>query len=231
MKEALETFVTFLKSPKPLKQVKYKYLLIRDFAALLILYVSFTILLLSVFGLLLHFDLIREYKGIDLLKEFGVLGTLFLACIVAPLLEETIFRCHLKDLNGAIYFIFLSLGALTVSQVNGIRIQLAIIGTALVLAVLVIEFLKKKSRFYATKFWIKIYPYLFYYTAIIFGLVHLSNYKDLTVTDPSFVFYIGSQAFGGLGLGYLRIKYGLIYSMLFHALFNLLMVSLVILFS
>lgn len=231
MKKSFQDFVFFLKKPSPLKQLKDRKVLIEDFAVLSILYVSFTIVLLSVFGLLLHFNLVNEYKGVDLLKEFGVLGTLFLACIVAPLLEETVFRYHLKDLNGAIYFIFLSLGVLGVSQVTGIRIQFTIIGTALVFAVLVIEFLKRKRRFLVAKFWIRIYPFLFYYTAIIFGLVHLSNYKDLTISDPSFVFYIASQAFGGLGLGYLRIKFGLIYSMLFHALFNLLMVSLVILFS
>lgn len=230
MQKSLQNFVAFLKKPKPLKQLKDKKLLLRDFTTLFILYVSFTTVLLSVFGLLLHFNLIKEYKSIDFLKEFGVLGTLFLACIIAPLVEETVFRYHLKDLNGAIYFIFLSFGVLTVSQVNGVRLQFAIMIIALVLAVLVIEFLKRKRKVFALKMWVKIYPLLFYYTAILFGLMHLSNYKDLTLTDPSFVFYIASQVFGGLGLGYLRIRYGLVYSMLFHALFNFVMVSLIILF-
>ena len=231
MKRTLDTFASFLKNPKPLKQLKDKNLLLKDFTALYTLYVVFSILLMSILGVLLHFDLVKEYKGIDLLKEFGVLGTLLIACIIAPLLEESLFRYHLKEMNSAIYFVFLSVGALIVSQIDEIRQQLVIIGIALVFAVLVIELLKKRSRFYVTKFWMKIYPYLFYYTAIIFGLVHLSNYEDLTLGDPGFVFYIASQTFGGLGLGYLRIKYGLVYSILFHALFNLLMVTLVILFT
>ena len=83
------------------------------------------------------------------------------------IIEETVFRYHLKDLKGAMYFFFISLGLLVISQINEIRLQTAIMAIALILAVLVIDFLKKKSRFY--------------FTAIVFGLVHLSNYKDLTV--------------------------------------------------
>ncbi|WP_420712341.1 type II CAAX prenyl endopeptidase Rce1 family protein [Pedobacter sp. SL55] len=93
-----------------------------------------------------------------------------------------------------------------------------------------ISFLRKKGKFYSIRAWKKNYPFLFYYTAIVFGLIHLSNYKDLTVSDPSFVLYIASQTFGGLSLGYLRIKYGLTYSILFHAFFNLIVFSLAILF-
>lgn len=157
-------------------------------------------------------------------------GAFAIACIFAPVLEELIFRWHLRDLYGTVYFIFLSLAGLMISQVNSVLIQLGIIITALVAAVLVIEFLKKKGKWYAIRVWKKNYPFIFYYTAIIFGLIHLSNYKELTIADPSFVFYIASQAFGGLSLSYLRIKYGLGYSILFHACFNFVCVLLAILF-
>ncbi|MNK00062.1 CAAX amino terminal protease self- immunity [compost metagenome] len=230
MKESLQNFYLFLKKPSLIKQSKDKKLLATDFTALFIIDFTFTVLLFSVFGILLHFDIIKEYEGIDIFKEYGALGTLFIACIIAPVLEETIFRYHLRDLNGAIYFIFISIGILIISQIDGIGSQFATIVLALVIAVSVIEFLKKKGRFYSAKFWKKTYPFLFYYTSFIFGLVHLSNYNGLTVSDPSFVFYIASQTVGGLGLGYLRIKYGLVYSMLFHAFFNLVWVLFAILF-
>jgi hypothetical protein len=64
------------------------------------------------------------------------------------------------------------------------------------------------------------YVFLFYYTAVIFGYVHISNIKGLTIADLSFVLYISSQLFGGLTMGYIRLKYGLGYSMLFHGCFN-----------
>ncbi len=231
MKTSFQNFYLFLKNPRQLKLSKDKKALTVDFTTLFFIDFAFTALLISAFALLLHFDIIKEYEGIDLLKEYGVLGTFFIACILAPILEELIFRWHLIDLNSAVYFVCLSIGILIISQINGTIMQFGAIVAALVSAVLIIEFLNKKGKFYTAKFWIKIYPFLFYYTAIIFGLVHLSNYKELTVTDPSFVFYIASQTFGGLGLGYLRIKYGLIYSMFFHAFFNLVAVSMAIIFS
>lgn len=230
MKKSLYAFYLFLKKPTPLKQSKDKRRLMVDFLSLFSLDLIFTALLLSGFYLLLHFNVIKEYDGIDILKEYGILGAFFMACVFAPILEELVFRWHLKDLNGAVYFIFLSFAGLLISQIRGTLIQLGLLVAALAGAVLVIEFLKKKGKFYAIRLWKKKYPFLFYYTAIIFGLVHLGNYKTITVTDPSFVLYIASQTFGGLGLGYLRIKYGLKYSILFHACFNLLCVLLALLF-
>ena len=230
MKKALYDFYQFLKKPSLLKKQKDKSLLFKDFAALFLLDILFTALLVGLLYILLHFNLISKHEGTDLLKEYGVWGTLAFACILAPLLEEVFFRWHLRDLHGTIYFAFLSLAGLIASQITGAWIQFIIVIVALILAAFSISFLRRKGKFYSIRAWKKTYPFLFFYTAIVFGLIHLTNYDDLTISDPSFVFYIASQALGGLSLGYLRIKYGLIYSILFHALFNLVAFSLVILF-
>lgn len=230
MKNSLYNFYQFLKKPSLLEKQKDKSLLFKDFAALFLLDILFTALLVGLFYILLHFNLISEHEGINLLKEYGVWGALAFACILAPLLEEVFFRWHLRDLHGSIYFAFLSLAGLIASQITGALIQFIIVIISIVLAAISISFLRKKGKFYSIRAWKKNYPFLFYYTAIVFGLIHLSNYKDLTVSDPSFVFYIASQTFGGLSLGYLRIKYGLTYSILFHAFFNLIVFSLAILF-
>jgi len=231
MKKSLLLFYQFLKKPSFLKKQRDKKVLVKDFAALFFLSLFFSTLLVAVFYLLLHFNLIKEHEGIDLLKQYGVLGTLAIACLFAPLLEELFFRWHLRDLHGSIYFVFLSMAGLIVSQIDRPLIQFGLVIGALLLAVLVIEFLKKRRKIYAIKLWKKSYPFLFYYTAIVFGLIHLSNYEDLTIADPSFLIYIASQTFGGLSLGYLRIKYGLFYSILFHACFNLVAFSLAIAFG
>lgn len=230
MKKSFQNFIQFLKRPDLIKASKDRKLLMTEFGTLFLIDIIFTALLFSIFGLLLHFNLVKEYNGIDFLKEYGVLGSLALACVFAPFIEELLFRWHLKDLNGSIYFFTLSMGLLITSQISNHWVQFGVIIGAIALAATVISFLRKKPKIYSLKKWKKCYPFLFYYTAVIFGLIHLSNYKELSIADPSFVFYIGSQAFGGLSLGYLRIKYGLIYGMLFHAFFNLVVFSLAILF-
>ncbi|SOD19821.1 type II CAAX prenyl endopeptidase Rce1 family protein [Pedobacter xixiisoli] len=229
MKKSLLLFYQFLKKPSFLKK-KDKEVLVKDFAALFLLDLFFSVLIVGLFYILLHFKIIREHESADLLKEYGILGTLIIACFFAPILEEIFFRWHLRDLHGSIYFTFLSVSGLIVSQINGSLLQFSIVLAALISAAFTISFLKKKGKFYSVRIWRKSYPFLFYYTAIIFGLIHLSNFKDLTITDPTFLIYIASQTFGGLSLGYIRIKHGLVYSILFHACFNLAAVSLSILF-
>ncbi|WP_403001974.1 CPBP family glutamic-type intramembrane protease [Pedobacter suwonensis] len=75
------------------------------------------------------------------------------------------------------------------------------------------------------------FGYLFYYSAIIFGLIHLTNIKDLTLSDPVFIIFVISQFFSGLSMGYMRIKYGLINSILLHSIFNFIMILLEFFFS
>jgi len=64
---------------------------------------------------------------------------------------------------------------------------------------------------------------MFYFSAMIFGLSHLFNYSDIywwmfiaspLITLPYIVM--------GFFLGYIRMNYGFIYSILFHATVNFL---------
>src|SRR5690606_8352805 len=60
-----------------------------------------------------------------------------------------------------------------------------------------------------------------YISSVVFGLYHLFNY-----TNQEVLFYmlapiiVGSQLLGGFLLAYLRLKYGLRWSILLHAVFN-----------
>jgi membrane protease YdiL (CAAX protease family) len=77
------------------------------------------------------------------------------------------------------------------------------------------------------KRWNSIFKYLLYLLAVLFGLVHLTNYDNSEA-----IFYIlspiivGSQLIGGFLLSYCRIKLGFIWSVFQHGAFNL---SLIIL--
>lgn len=69
--------------------------------------------------------------------------------------------------------------------------------------------------------WNKYFKFFFYAFAIVFALIHLSNYNNNSilffVLAPIIVF---SQFFGGLTLGYIRLKLGFIWGVLQHSLFN-----------
>jgi membrane protease YdiL (CAAX protease family) len=62
-------------------------------------------------------------------------------------------------------------------------------------------------------------------SAIFFALVHIGNYKDF---DYSAYFYlvpllVSPQFLGGLILGYIRLNQGMKWAIIFHAVFNALL--------
>ncbi len=79
------------------------------------------------------------------------------------------------------------------------------------------------SRFISREKWNKLFPYLVYVSAVAFGFVHLDNY-----VNDSWKFYalspliIISQLSGGFILSYIRVRLNILYSLLYHALWNLL---------
>jgi membrane protease YdiL (CAAX protease family) len=65
------------------------------------------------------------------------------------------------------------------------------------------------------------FPYFFYGSALVFGLLHASNFIGNPYVLIAFSPLLGGpQILLGLLLGYFRMKNGLAYSMLFHILVN-----------
>lgn len=69
--------------------------------------------------------------------------------------------------------------------------------------------------------WYNYYKYIFYFFVIVFGILHLTNYEAFSKTfiliSPLLVL---SQTFGGFLLSFLRIRIGLVWSILTHIFFN-----------
>jgi len=67
------------------------------------------------------------------------------------------------------------------------------------------------------------FRFFFYVSALLFGLLHATNFNGsfflILALSPILV---GPQIIGGLILGYVRMKHGLVYSILFHAAGNIL---------
>ncbi|MCC8361169.1 CPBP family intramembrane glutamic endopeptidase [Salinimicrobium sediminilitoris] len=81
------------------------------------------------------------------------------------------------------------------------------------------------------KRWNSIFKYLLYLLAVLFGLIHLTNYNNTET-----IFYIlspviiGSQLIGGFLLSYVRIKLGFLWSVFQHGAFNFTLIILSIIF-
>lgn len=230
MKETLSQFWIFLKKPTLLKLSRDKNSLKKDFLWLLVIDIIFAIFIALIFMFLIEFKLIKEYKTQDLLKEYGVLTSFIFACICAPLLEEFIFRWHLRKRYATIYFVFLSVAGIIIYFIDASWINFLVFLISFIIAALIISYYVKQSQTKKHILWKRLYPIVFYFSALIFGFVHLSNFQGLTIQDPAFIIYMSSQTFGGLSLGYLRVKYGLMYSILSHSCFNLIALILTILF-
>ena len=78
---------------------------------------------------------------------------------------------------------------------------------------------------FSQKLWDRIFPFLVYASSVIFGFVHLTNY-----TNDGFWFYIfspiiiASQLIGGFIITFIRVKYNFFYGILYHALWNALII-------
>jgi len=71
------------------------------------------------------------------------------------------------------------------------------------------------------QYWKKYFRIVFYLFALSFGFIHITNYQNIGIIvillSP---IIIGSQIWGGLIYGYIRIKLGFLWSILAHSLNN-----------
>ena len=232
MIETLKTYWQFLKKPKRLRFNKDKKTLVRDFFWLLLLDLTFTCFIIGVYYSLSAFKLIETYEEkVDLYKRYGFFGALFMACILAPLVEESIFRWQLTKKYASIYFIFITLSLLVTYLIKQEELQLPLVVLFLILSFVIHRYFRRMSISKMHQLYDRLYPYLFYYTSLLFGIIHFSNVKGLTLSNPDFLIFTSTQAFGGLSMGYMRVKHGLSYAILLHSTFNLIVFLPQFLFS
>lgn len=143
---------------------------------------------------------------------------LFSAIILAPIIEEALFRGGLRynpwviSIWGAILIGTIGWASLPVPY-NKIAIFFAFIS----IGVLYLYSDKNKRKYKV--YWKKQFPIIFYIVTLSFALVHLMNYKNVSnylVAIPLTSF----QFIMGLFLGFIRMKFGLRYSIFFHMFWN-----------
>lgn len=226
MFETLSNYWKFLKRPRLLTLSRDRKMLWKDILYLLILDFAFAGMVILVYNLLLKFNMIIKYEEFDIF-QYGFAMAIVLGVVAAPVFEEIIFRWQLRKPKFSVWFVVISAALLLNSFTSNDYIKFFIFILFLIAGLVVFTLIDKLGRVKGILVFRGYYIFLFYYTAVIFGYVHLSNVKGLTVSDPSFVLYVISQVFGGLSIGYIRVKYGLMYGMLMHACFNGIVISLV----
>lgn len=208
----MEDFFSYLKNPvfRANERPVFVY-----FVALFFIYIAAAIpLSLIMVTVVKLFHLTHEN-----FKLTSVDKTLFIGVIFAPFYEEVIFRSWLKFKKINIILIIGTLVAFTILAIHDSKtVGMIIFPGLLVLfsGLLIIMSRARISRFIESYF-----KYFFYGTVLLFGLVHATNFKGNPWIILAFAPILGSpQLLLGYILGFIRMKYGLFYSILFHVSVN-----------
>jgi membrane protease YdiL (CAAX protease family) len=145
----------------------------------------------------------------------------FLMIIAGPIIEEIMFRLFLRPTNKNLLGLIIFCGLLFINSVIKHK-TIFLILSLLVLIVLIYSVSNKSRRRQLQLIVLKHFKILFYLSCLLFGFVHIFNFSYF-----SFILFVLSPIFlipkiiAGAILGYVRLKYGIVYSILFHFLINL----------
>ena len=153
--------------------------------------------------------------------EFSKESTLIIlyAVFAAPIIEEILFRSWLKWTKRNIYILIITL--ISVVGLSFFRHRFQHIYIMLILLLLVVALIYLLKNIKVEPFIAKHFKCFLWSSSIVFGLVHASNCTGNIWYIIGFSFILGSpQIVSGFILGYIRMNYGLRYSILFHFLVN-----------
>ncbi len=167
-------------------------------------------------------------------------------CIIAPVIEEIIFRLHLKlkniyiALSFGIFIGYFGISELTSSLLEKYSsfdklLQVALIFlvtiVATIILVILFQLILKYTKFgnLISKIYTKKFAIPFYLSIITFGFIHILNFQNL----PKFgflaiPFLTLNQLWIGYVLVYIRMRFGIGYSILTHIIHNSLTIIVVI---
>jgi len=176
---------------------------------------SVGLMLVMILAIILPYAALMEYLGVsdfdhklkDLLESIPDIVLVLMAVIVAPLLEESVFRHHLRPGGNRIWLSFL-LSFILISEYYWINILISLYFIFLLI-------MSYRGQAVSLKFTV-------YTSSILFGLIHMSNFANFDFIGQFYwvPILVGVQFFIGLCLAYLRVHYGIWKAILFHGLYN-----------
>lgn len=205
---------SFIQNPKYISETKINWY---QFILLIFLY-FFVVTVISIpLSGIMHL-----LEGKHFSSDLSVSEMFIKAVIIAPLIEESMFRLLLKPKqNNLIVFLLLMSPSALYTLYNGNYITFTVI-TSTELAIL-ITILRNTYLLKLQKCIIKYFRLFFYFSILSFGFLHIMNFSFpeinlwVILCTPLLV---SPQIFMGSILGFVRVKYGFIYSILLHATIN-----------
>lgn len=241
--DLLGSFVSYIKKPDYNIELEQKSFLKK--LSDIFYFVSLAVVLSFVLGILasalmekIGYDT-NQNSVVELFNEVPVWFFMLLALLWAPISEELCFRLPLRraSLNLAVsasfflLFFFSAMFEFSPVLSGFVKKQLenlsfiSLIFFFLAYLVSSIYFFKIifKKFFPAEKqenFYRKNFSYIFYFSIFIFGAVHIMNFNNLaSFWYISFVLFL-PQLSASFILAYVRMRYGIIFSIILHFLYN-----------
>ncbi|MFZ6754995.1 type II CAAX prenyl endopeptidase Rce1 family protein [Undibacterium sp. Dicai25W] len=217
----------FLKKPRrgriasaPFSQTWRRFLLVFGIDITIVLFVTLPLN-----------SILDEWAGLE--SKLEIKGKMALyAIVIAPIIEELVFRAGLRKASYSLF-----IGPVLVACFFSSQTVVVVMAAALTLIAVVdkvwMHWVPRGNgkRFARGRAFILHYPYVFWFYAISFGLVHLGNFYSTNGRDYLLVFAIIAQLSAGFLLAYLRLRQGLLSSIILHSLENSLCVALEMMFD
>jgi len=229
LKREIEELIAFSKRPN--FRYKHESFLsrFRRFGMLLLLDILILAILTSLFYLIASLgfnEILNNNEVIGLFSKYPLWLLLTLLVLFIPLIEEAFFRFPLKYRRLTINLLVPIILTIIVVYALDIRNSLVkIFISVLCLTILILFVIKNKNvNTLLKRLWSENFNYVFYISTLLFALLHLTNYEYSTELFFLAPILILPQFFGGLLIGYLRIKSGFVWGLVFHMISNLLLI-------
>jgi hypothetical protein len=205
-------FLAFSKNPRPVDCTeKWDSIITLQFLILFIILGS----LGSALPYILSKFLMIEDKISNLTFEQRVIQGL----LIAPIMEELIFRLLLIEkkvyflINAVTCTALIIVAVITGSNISAI-IFIIILGITTTIAVIHIKGIRDLYSPHT-------YKYLYWCSILLYGLLHGLNFRFINNWYTFLIpFLTMPQIFLGFILSYIRVKYGILYSVIFHFIVN-----------
>lgn len=164
----------------------------------------------------------------DFLSQSDIFSVIILGMFVSPFLEETTFRLPLRFkpiyLSLSLFIIFKVVVDIVLTNTNINYNTQVIISWLFPLITSIILYFMFNIRVvfnFLTMIYGRFFIVVFYFLTLSFALLHITNYTDFgTLSKLLIPTLVIPQLVAGFILGFVRIKYGYLYSFITHMLYN-----------
>ncbi|MEO0337684.1 MAG: CPBP family glutamic-type intramembrane protease [Bacteroidota bacterium] len=207
---AIQELRNFFK--KPQEWIAYPTSQLASFQLLIASYLLFLIPVFGSIGILGLAEQMGVYEAenhgvAQMLEQFSPIVVLGITVIVAPIIEETIFRLPLRWSRAYLFRVLLF--PIYITGPNTFQ----------------------GAKQGIQNWWNRNYVYIFYAIAIAFGVVHATNFPEMNswATAIWIPFLVLPQILIGLLLGFIRLRLGFWWAVLTHALHNFIFIGIALL--